>query len=1239
METCKAVKAVLCLFVLCLPVSGTGAFSDLVDPALLNVFSEKETTDFIITFSEQADLAPAYSMNWHDRGVYVYDTLQKVAEREQAAVRAFLDNRSIDYQSFIAGNEIYIKNGTLDLLSELGAFAEIAHFRAPVDITLDKTIRVPVRDGGRAQAWGIADIEADRFWSEKGVRGEGIVVAEIGTGVEWDHVALVDSYRCGSDPSDPACWHDPANICGGSMCDNNGLSTNTMGIIVGSDDPGLANQVGIAPGTQWITCKGCESTSCSQASLNACADWILAPDGDPANRPHVVACPWGSVGGHDWFLPKVQAWVAAGIFPSFRAGNAGPGCGSLESPGDYQESFQSTVHNQVRAIASFASQGPSVYGHFPYTKPNISVPGVSILTTAVGNDWTTGSGSAFAPPHTAGAVALLWSHNPSLIGNVNETFQLLQNGADSSPEGSCGAPPDDEGNYTFGYGYLNVMKAVGYNQSWQPGPNPPYEFTRFDGVFVPGPEDEEWANKVYFPGGRTGMTTYPDIWRFDPVNETYVDTGTDLNTGVSNYVANLVVDDFTGRGPAVYLIGGRNPAGAMIADVQRYYPQTDEIETVSTDPFPGELSGTVTSSIGTAVVNNQIYAYGGWVSATPGIFDDRTWVFDPAASAGSRWTLLGTTLSEPRSYIMNAVIGSKIYAIGGDKIYDGGDVIPSDVIDVLDVTMSPPVWETLTPMPVAVGQGQAFSAAFTGMDTFWQTHIVVAGGGDWPDESTECMTYNIETDSWNMSFPDLIQARRNHAGVFIPVLSPDPADGLPGLWVFGGRTGGSDEPPYASTEFYPVDYSAGKILVVDNDWNYSSAFHGGLPYYTTVLDMMGESYNTWEIETQGAITSTKLSNYEIVIWFTGYNWTTPFDSGYEDLLSDFLNNGGKLLLSSTEYYYASGLTAFMQDYLGVSSITGDQLDRDPEGIPGDPVGQSLGPYTMVRPDAWDVYWPDGASEGPYCDYVTARSSAAEPFRFHASGETNSTRVDGGTYKTVFLAWPVEWIEGVYDRLDILESIINWFDVTPPPTATPTIPEPTATQTPVPPTATPTEPGPTATPTQIPPTATPTGPGPTATPTPTEPGPTATPTPTPTPTEPGSTSTPTPTPTEPGSTATPTPECSSLGCAIYMPAEEYTGGDICYCEVYVCNPHDETYNVPVFVILDVYGMYFFAPSFTDFDYYNDPVEPGLMTIQVLPQFSWPYGVGQASNIRWYAAMTNPEITDLFGDLGTFTFGWK
>jgi len=132
---------------------------------------------------------------------------------------------------------------------------------------------------------------------------------------------------------------------------------------------------------------------------------------------------------------------------------------------------------------------------------------------------------------------------------------------------------------------------------------------------------------------------------------------------------------------------------------------------------------------------------------------------------------------------------------------------------------------------------------------------------------------------------------------------------------------------------------------------------------------------------------------------------------------------------------------------------------------------------------------------------------------------------------------------------------------------------------------------------------------------------------------------TPPPATPTPSPTPTPECQELGCTIDMPANNFTEGDDFYCTVYVCNPNPETYTaVPVFVILDVYGLYFFAPNFSDFEYYAEDIAPGVLEIEVLPVFTWPGNVGSAEGIVFYAAMTNAAITELFGSFDMFAFGW-
>ncbi len=460
-----------------------GEGSEKIESALLERLSAEGQSDFIVRFGEQADLSAAYGMDWNERGWYVYNTLTETAGRSQARAQAYLDAQGVRYRSFFAGNDLYVYAGNLEQASGLARLGEVANLYIPPVVTITPVDTVnPVLYttwAGELLAnhaevtvllpdtvtWGIDNVNANEFWSIFNVRGEGILVANIDTGVRYTHGALNTKYACYGMTEHDNCWLDPDGIYT-SPYDGNGHGTHTMGTMVGY---GVVNEtiyeIGMAPNARWIACQGCDTADCEANDLLTCADWILAPGGLPENRPQVVNNSWGSnTDGSDWFLIQINAWRAAGIFPAFSAGNSGPNCDTLGDPGSFQESFASAAHDIIGIEYSIGSRGPSAWGHDPYTKPNLSAPGVNVTSSYYTTDtsYMAMNGTSMATPHTAGAVALLWSCNSDLIGDIDTTFQLLQNSARTPRLSTCGTPPDGEGNYSFGYGYLDVLEA-GYN--------------------------------------------------------------------------------------------------------------------------------------------------------------------------------------------------------------------------------------------------------------------------------------------------------------------------------------------------------------------------------------------------------------------------------------------------------------------------------------------------------------------------------------------------------------------------------------------------------------------------------------------------------------------------------------------------------------------------------------------------------------------------------------------------------
>jgi subtilisin family serine protease len=412
---------------------------------------------------ETADLAPAYSMrDWNARGQYVVAQLQATADRSQAGLRMLLERRGTSHQAFWIVNAI-------KLTADPATINEVASRPEVAQIVADSVFRIPTPFPGTPQRgvdgveWNIDRIRAPEVWSTFGVRGEGIVVASIDTGVQYDHPALVNQYRGnqGGTFDHNYNWYDPSNVCGWPSevpCDNIGHGTHTMGTMVGDD--GAGNQIGVAPGATWIAVKGCEYDGCSDTALFAAGQWILAPtdltgaNPRPDLRPNIVNNSWGDGGGNFGYQQIVQAWNAAGIFPQFSIGNAGPNCGTAGSPGDYAESYAAGAFDSNNAIAEFSSRGPATTG---LLKPNISAPGVDIRSSVPG-DYSWFSGTSMASPHVAATVALMWSAAPALFGDVAATRAVLDQTAIDADDTSCGGDPTN--NNVWGEGRLDAFLAV-----------------------------------------------------------------------------------------------------------------------------------------------------------------------------------------------------------------------------------------------------------------------------------------------------------------------------------------------------------------------------------------------------------------------------------------------------------------------------------------------------------------------------------------------------------------------------------------------------------------------------------------------------------------------------------------------------------------------------------------------------------------------------------------------------------
>jgi hypothetical protein len=440
--------------------------AELTNSMGIKQIAKSGETKFLVILKEQADLSPAFKINdWGARGEFVINRLQAVAMRSQAPLISLLEARKAKFKSFWIVNAIEVTGGRL-LHNEVAAQQEVMQISVDqpdgIPAALSETEAIPIN----SVEWNISHINAPQVWSTYGFTGQGIVVANIATGVQFDHSALVAQYRGnlgGGNFDHNYNWYDPSNTCGAPSlpCDDNGVGTHEMGIMVGDD--GGSNQIGVAPGARWIAVKGCGSGGCTNSALLAAGQWVLAPtdlnnqNPRPDLRPNVVYNGWGGVvGGDNWYQTMIQALVASGIFPVFPVGNSGPTCNTARSPGDYPESYAVGAFDINNVIASFSSRGPSAFGEI--IKPNITAPGVSIRSSVPTNAYSSYNGAGMASAHVAGTVALIWSAAPSLIGNIAETRLILDLTAIDVSDVSCGGTSGN--NNVWGEGRLDAFAAV-----------------------------------------------------------------------------------------------------------------------------------------------------------------------------------------------------------------------------------------------------------------------------------------------------------------------------------------------------------------------------------------------------------------------------------------------------------------------------------------------------------------------------------------------------------------------------------------------------------------------------------------------------------------------------------------------------------------------------------------------------------------------------------------------------------
>lgn len=296
--------------------------------------------------------------------------------------------------------------------------------------------------------WNIIQIGAD-IVQDEGNTGDGIKIAVIDTGIDYNHPELAAIYKGGYDfynnDSDPMDDYGHGTHCAGIIAAQN----NGVGVI------------GVAPGIELYAVKVLGSGgSGSYSQVIAGVDWCID------NGIQITSNSYGGTGYSSTLEDIFNVAYEKGILSIAAAGNSG-GSSTLDMTG-YPARYESVIAVAAvdinKNIASFSSTGPAT---------EVSAPGVSVYSSVPTtpmkiydpSGYKNLSGTSMACPHVAGLAALITSAHPDWD---KETIR-----------GQIRSTADDLGmtgfDWVYGFGEINAVVACGILVPVKPMPPLPPE--------------------------------------------------------------------------------------------------------------------------------------------------------------------------------------------------------------------------------------------------------------------------------------------------------------------------------------------------------------------------------------------------------------------------------------------------------------------------------------------------------------------------------------------------------------------------------------------------------------------------------------------------------------------------------------------------------------------------------------------------------------------------------------------
>ncbi len=216
------------------------------------------------------------------------------------------------------------------------------------------------------------------------------------------------------------------------------------------------------------------------------------------------------------------------------------------------------------------------------------------------------------------------------------------------------------------------------------------------------------------------------------------------------------------------------------------------------------------------------------------------------------------------------------------------------------------------------------------------------------------------------------------------------------------------------------------LAVIDDD-GVVSGTGDYLAYYGDALRISDEVHAVWDIEASGVPSLEWLQANSKVIWYTGNN-PAPLNESKIDLISDYLENGGKILMSGQDISHGGiEVENFLDQYFAVEVTSHDVNSTYVYG--------NTDHEMMDAADHYSISHSAAAHNQNAPDGFTVREGGASLFVYPFTGDlTCGSSLKTATYSSILLGFGLEALSGFSGdpdtvRSDLINRMLAWLDLT------------------------------------------------------------------------------------------------------------------------------------------------------------------------------------------------------------------